>query len=156
MRKKGHNSNQKIGSRKFQLGFRTTFSISGFRSGVIERWHRETKTREPALRLKRTEAVRGDFGKNNSQRLERLQNQAMRTMLSANRNTCSQEMGEKLAVSSFTEILYRVAFLYFPTAESWKVKLERVRVINNYSINIINTRGNQLGFHCRCGHEKTC
>lgn len=44
--------------------------------------------------------VRGDCGKNNSQRLERLQNQAMRTILSTNRNTCSQEMRSKLSLLS--------------------------------------------------------
>ena len=44
--------------------------------------------------------VWGDCGKNNSQRLERLQNQAMRTILSTNRNTCSQEMRSKLSLLS--------------------------------------------------------
>ena len=44
--------------------------------------------------------VWGDCEKNNSQRLERLQNQAMRTILSTNRNTCSQEMRSKLSLLS--------------------------------------------------------
>ena len=44
--------------------------------------------------------VWGDCAKNNSQRLERLQNQAMRTILSTNRNTCSQEMRSKLSLLS--------------------------------------------------------
>ena len=52
--------------------------------------------------------VWGDCAKNNSQRLERLQNQAMRTILSTNRNTCSQEMRSKKVTS--TSIRKRTCF----------------------------------------------
>ena len=44
--------------------------------------------------------VWGDCGKRNAQRLERLQNQAMRIILCANRKTCTQEMRAKLVLLS--------------------------------------------------------
>ena len=44
--------------------------------------------------------VWAECGKGNSQRLERLQNQAMRIILSANRKTCTQEMRTKLGLLS--------------------------------------------------------
>ena len=44
--------------------------------------------------------VWGDCGKRNAQRLERLQNQAMRIILGANRKTCTQEMRTKLVLLS--------------------------------------------------------
>ena len=44
--------------------------------------------------------VWGDCGKAYSKRLERLQNQAMRIILAANRKTCSQDMRAKLCLLS--------------------------------------------------------
>ena len=44
--------------------------------------------------------VRAECGKGNSQRLECLQNQAMRIILSANRKTCTQEMRTILGLLS--------------------------------------------------------
>ena len=44
--------------------------------------------------------VWGDCGKRNAQRLESLQNQAMRIILGANRKTCTQEMHTKLVLLS--------------------------------------------------------
>jgi len=42
----------------------------------------------------------GVCGKSNSRRLERLQNQAMRIILAANRRTCSQDMRNRLYLLS--------------------------------------------------------
>ena len=64
-------------------------------------------------------------------------------------------LGEKLA-SSYTKIEHLLASIYFLSVESWKVKLERICVINNYSINNINIRGNQLGLHFRFGQVRNC
>ena len=46
--------------------------------------------------------VWGDCGKQNAQHLERLQNQAMRIILSANHKTCTQHMRSKLTLLSLS------------------------------------------------------
>lgn len=46
--------------------------------------------------------VWGDCGKQNAQHLERLQNQAMRIILSANHKTCTQHMRSKLMLLSLS------------------------------------------------------
>ena len=56
----------------------------------------------------------GDCSKRNAQRLERLQNQAMRIILSANRKACTQDMRAKLALLSLVSRgrFIRLQFVY--------------------------------------------
>ena len=55
----------------------------------------------------------GDCSKRNAQRLERLQNQAMRIILSANRKARIQDMRAKLALSLVTRGRFiRLQFVY--------------------------------------------
>ena len=56
----------------------------------------------------------GDCSKRNAQRLERLQNQAMRIILSANRKACTQDIRAKLALLSLVSRgrFIRLQFVY--------------------------------------------
>ena len=62
--------------------------------GLVQSWY------FPGLTVGQTGPGLEVCGKGNSQRLERLQNQAMRIILAANRKTCSQDMRAKLCLLS--------------------------------------------------------
>ncbi|RMX59118.1 hypothetical protein pdam_00009775 [Pocillopora damicornis] len=92
--------------------------------------------------------VWGDCGKNNSQRLERLQNQAMRTILSTNRNTCSQEMRSKLSLLSLES---RRRFLRLNLRSAFHTRDFRDSTLLN--IVVTKTKMGQTSFKCTAARE---